>query len=238
MSLLTEHFWKLILLLMVTVGGWLGYDQWSTAQAWDHVVLSYKSDLEAVSTNPTATEDQSFGNYWRLLANLHQYQLDVEAGLITPRPLKDANDAANPGNPEASGSHALPWLFRALTSSERGSEITIEALRTNFATCQQLGVFESESNLLLMSRGQPPVLEKGPYRDEKLLITPRVPLLVAREAVHYPANFTLVPESVAALEPSEIDDATKQLASKLKQANLLSQRTMDGIIKLYEQAKH
>ena len=114
--------------------------------------------------------------------------------------------------------------------------VTIESTKANFAACEQYGLFSS-ANLVKMKRGENPIMENGTYKGEKAVISQRVPIFAAREACHHPANFVILPETVAALDPSEIDDSTKSFALRLKQAGILNQRSMDAVGKLNEQAK-
>ncbi len=229
MNFLAEHFWKFLLLIIISVGSWFGYDKYAKQQQWDRVIESFRTDLNAIDKSPTASNAESLGNYWKLLANLHDFKQDLntENG-VTPIPPKDSGGEKS----ENSTKGGYEWLLDALSLPT----VMLETTKTNFTTCEQFGLF-STANLAKMKRGENPTIENGSYKGEKAIISQRVPIFAAREACHQPANFIILPESVAAIDSSEVDDAMKSFALKLKQSAILNTRSMEAISRLHDQAK-
>jgi hypothetical protein len=227
MNAIADNFWKILFFVLAAVGGWFAYDKNMTAQDWTNIVEGYKSELQAIDKAPNATRDDSFGRYWKLLIHLQEFKANLLTGEIKPvAPKQTPRDATEP-----TYDNSIQWLYDALGGGDTANMLVVENLKTNLATCLQFKLF-SEQNLTRMRRGEDPVIESGPYQDEHMVISQRVPIFAAREAFHHPANFVLMPESTSAINPSEIDDAIKKYAGKLKNASILSTRNMDLINKL------
>lgn len=233
MNFIAEHFWKFVLLILASVGGWFGYDKYTKSEAWNSVVDGYKGEFKDIDNSANAKDENSQRRYWKFLVSLHDFHTAVANGEVLPVPPKDVSDEAS----EVNTKNAFAWLLTALSTSDSSSSLMMEALRTNYATCEKYGLFSSQTNLNRINRGENPIIENGPYRDEHLVISLRLPIFAAREACHHPANFVILPESIAAIEPTDIDDPTKAFATKLKQASIISQRTMDAVNRLNEQGK-
>ena len=234
MNFVAEHFWKILLLILASVGGWFGYDKYTKSEAWDSVIQSYKGEFQDIDHAPNAKEENSQRRYWKFLVSLRDFHNAVNNGEILPVAPKDSSDEAS----EVTTRNAFNWLLAGLSTSDSSSTLVMDALRINYAMCEKYGLFASQTNLNRINRGEDPIIESGPYRDERLVISLRLPIFAAREACHHPANFVILPESIAAIEPTDIDDQTKAFATKLKQASIISQRTMDGVSRLNEQGKH
>ena len=77
MNFIAEHFWKFLMLIIISVGSWFAYNRYEKQQQWDRVVESFKADFSAIDKSPTASDANAFGTYWKLLANLHQFKADM-----------------------------------------------------------------------------------------------------------------------------------------------------------------
>jgi hypothetical protein len=232
MNFLADHFWKIFFIVGALIGSWFGYDRYVKTEAWEGVLQSYKAGYNAIDKSPNAKDEDSQGNYWKFLASLYYFKEGVTNEEIKPIVPKDVSEDASDPNAK----NAMDWLLASFGGSERSSQLVIEGIRANLLTCEKFKVF-SAANLQRMQSGHEPLIETGIWRDEPLVIALRLPIFATRETCHHPANFVLLPESIAAIEPTEVDDPTKGFASKLKQASIISQRSMDAINRLNDQAK-
>ncbi len=232
MNFLADHFWKLFFVVGALVGSWFGYERYVKTEDWEGVLQSYKTQFNAIDKSPNAKDENSQGNYWKFLASLYYFKEGVTNEEIRPIVPKDTSDETSDPNAK----NAMDWLLTSFGGSERSTQMILEALKSNLLTCERFKIFSS-ANLQRMQNGKEPIIETGIWRDEALVISLRLPIFATRETCHHPANFVLLPESIAAIESTEVDDPTKGFASKLKQATLISQRAMDGVNRLNEMAK-
>lgn len=236
MNFFLEHLWKIIVIIVLAVAGWFGFHRYQDQETWKAVGSSLGDVFQTMKKSPSASVEESQGNYWKLLAFLKEIQNDLASGKLKPALPKDRET-----NGEVLPETALRWLLEIGTKSPaeeyNAQALVDDAIIANLAICEQYGIFNRETNLAKMMEGHAPTIASGPFEGQKLVITTRIAPSLAPDLVRHPVNFTLLPESVAAIVSSDIDEKTSQLAFRLKSASLLNAEEHAAISKLFENAR-
>lgn len=234
MTFLIDHFWKILFLLGVTVGGWFAYDRYERGNEWTRVTEGFRSAYDEIQTQPEASDEDSYGKYWRLLALLKEFQINAKLEHITPVPPEGvkADDSAT------TATHTK-WLLDAVMASGSGSKRKgdVEAQLTlvaNLQLCEELGVFLSDKNMTQMLAGRAPVIQEGPFEGDTLAVTQRIPIFAARQIARHPANFTLIPEPALGIVSQDVDAKVRELAQRFRGADILNAESMQQITQMYE----
>lgn len=233
MTFLIDHFWKILFLIGVTIGAWLAYERYEEKNDWARFTEGFRTAYDEIRTQPEATDEDSFGNYWRLLALLKEYQVNVSLEHIKPIP----PEGVTVGDDATTSTHTKWMLDAAMASGGGKRKADLEAQATlvaNLQACEELGIFLSDKNLTQMLAGRAPVIQAGPFDGDTLAITQRIPIFAARQIARHPANFTLIPESALGIVSQDVDTKVRELAQRFRGADLLTSESMEQITQMYE----
>lgn len=200
-----------LLLILLAVGGLVLY--WMKQQTrteYERQVGALSSSLERRSFNPTTPPAQAEALFLRALIILEDYRTLVARGRI----------------PSGEEAYLREAVIAAGYTSEGEIQLVIRNLRENLNLCQQMKVTGEGAGTKAMLSGQAPAIRAGSFKGESLVITRRIPAIIAPEAANHPGNYTLVPASVAALMwPYTLSDGVVSAVSEFKTLGLLDPRT-------------
>ncbi len=240
MNFIVDNLWKIIFSILLVVGGWMWWEKKESQEAWDRLVGIFAEQMDPAKTGYQLDEQVVQADYWRLLAKIREFEKGVSDGRIKP---------VKPKGPDAEGLADSPkaWLFygvfskHGLEQSNPGARLWTSTISDNLDALVKLGVFNDAKTLPTMLDGKAPTLPatpaSGQFAGEKLKIINKVPALLAREGRNHPANFTIVPASVAAMIGMDVDEKTRDSATQLSNAKIIKPRTMDAIRRLYEDSR-
>jgi len=132
-------------------------------------------------------------------------------------------------------------------SSEEPSELPIrkalirDALLSNYDNCLKLGLFDNQLNLDALSKGEFPIISKGPTEGEEVLIQNIIPIPALAGADKLLPNMIISPplspeeKNSPELLPTEFEVArAKRLAQQLATAELIEKKAYRQVINYYE----
>lgn len=238
MSFILDHFWKFVLLIILAIGGWIGWKKFEDKETWNHHVAQIAGAFAEFNSAEHKDADEVRASYWMLLTIIKDYQTAAANGTIKPL----APENLDPTLVRTKEEEAMEWMLDASMKQVGDGNSNARAafkstLIENLNQCENLGIFDSESNVNSMIKGQSPVIKSGIYSGHKLVIAPRISVNVAREAYNEPANFVLVPDVVAGIESPELGQKEKEAAIILKNAGLIGQNTFEAVNRMVEDAK-
>ena len=209
-----EHFWKIVFVIGLLVGGYFWYDNWQKQNASENRMIAL---LDLVGENQalpdTATIEEAGVPLLKLLVKLHHYEKYEN--------VKDARDL-------------LDTVFERAVAEQRIDSTEVDAFRTaiivNRKLCvEEYGVFDDPEGILMMENGRSPKVAKGAFKGDKLLVGHFVSPILAPEAKNAFANLVLTPESVFALQTDDPDSTVVRAAGRLKQIRDIGPNTLQRI---------
>jgi hypothetical protein len=110
----------------------------------------------------------------------------------------------------------------------RAASLTIEAMARNLVIAERLGCLDA-AGLGEMRHGEAPIIQRGPYRGEKLSVDHIIPRSVVPELDNVIANLELLPVKLNEAKNAKIGARQLDLACKLHKAGLLSSEALNSL---------
>lgn len=240
MQFIGDHFWKIIFLIVVSVAGVWSYQRYDKKQNWIELKARYQAIYQEIPTSPESDDAECKGKYLTFLAMVNQFRVNLTNDYVQAfPPAAERHTDAKPTLDD----HTKWMLDGALGVPEDSprtplAEVVQAAIFKNLKLCEQFGIFDGEENMKLMLKGKNPLISKGSFSGEPLVVVQRIPVFAARQVAHHPANYTLIPESLAAVQAETLDDSVRSLADKFKHASILSQQSYDRLKSVVELLKN
>ena len=210
-----EHFWKIVFVIALLVGGYMYYDRWQEKTESENRMIALLDLLEESKALPKAASIEKAGvPLFKLMLQLHNYEryenvTDVEEMLDT--------------------------IFKRAVEEQRLSNEEVDPFRvaivTNLDMCEQYGIFEDPDALLMMENGRSPKVSRGAFKGDKLLIGHFVSPTLAPDAKNTLPNLVLTPETVFGLQNDHIDRYVDHGAGRLRQIRAMSPSTYDRLMR-------
>ncbi|MGK0189134.1 MAG: hypothetical protein ACI9R3_004951 [Verrucomicrobiales bacterium] len=208
-----EHFWKIVFVIALLVGGYFWYDNWQKQNESESRMIAM---LDLIGENKALAEDASVKEagvpLLKLLVMLHNYE--------------KYENVTNVGQ-------LLDTIFKRAVTEERIESSEVDAFKavimTNNDLCTQYGVFEDSEGILMMENGRSPKVTKGALKGDKLIIGHFVSPMLAPEAKNAFANLVITPESVFALQDEIPDRSVISASGRLRQIRAIGPSTLERI---------
>lgn len=120
-------------------------------------------------------------------------------------------------------------------------ELIRDALLSNYDNCLKLGLFDNNLNLDAMSKGEIPVISKGPAEGEEIIIQQIIPAKVLPGADKLLPNLAISPPAATDNKkkpalPTDFEIArAKRLAQQMANADLIEKSAYSKVITHYDQ---
>lgn len=210
-----EHFWKIVFVIALLIGGYFWYDNWQKQNESEGRMIAI---LDLIAENKALAEDatveQAGVPLFKLLVMLHNYE-------------KYENVTDLKG--------VIDTIFDRAVEEEKLDESEIDAFKaailTNRQLCDEYGVFDDSEGIMMMENGRSPKVAKGALKGDKLLIGHLVSPLLAPEAKNSFANLVITPESVIGLQTEDPDRSVVNAAGRLRQIRAIGPSTLERIKK-------
>jgi hypothetical protein len=112
---------------------------------------------------------------------------------------------------------------RSVGMSGKAADLTKAAMLRNVDIAMKLGCLDDEG-LSEMRKGNAATVRRGPYKDDQLSVDHIIPRAVCPELDNVIANLELMPLRVNAQKNSKIGQRQRDLAKKLYEAGLLTEK--------------
>lgn len=239
MQFIGDHFWKLIFLIILTFAGVWTYQRHDRQQTWQDTKERYRTTYQEIPTTPESDDADCKAKYLAFLAMVHQFQVNLTNEHIVAFPPAAEKYSENKPSIDDRTKWMLDGALGLAEDTPRTplAEIVHTSILKNLKICQQFGIFEAEENMERMLEGKNPLISKGSFEGEPLVVVQRIPVFAAREAAHHPANYSLLPESLAAVQAANLDEGMRSLAEQFKRASVLSTKSYDQFKSLLDLTK-
>lgn len=216
MSIL-DHFWKILLAVLIFGAGFFLWKRQQSQKNFNLQLDTLAEFLQPENSNYAKNPKPVYAHYYELMGKLAEIKA-WQATQKDPLLMDDLIDEA----------------LEKTDYSDFVQDLVGQAVKPDFELCEKLGIFdESADNRFLLESGKPPVIQRGPYRKEKLLIGHLVSPNIAREAMNHYANFSFMPESVWAMQNDLISSAARTKAQQLSNAGVIRKATFQEITAAY-----
>jgi hypothetical protein len=213
LNMIGEHFWKIVFVIALLVGGYFYYDHWHKQNESEKRMIAM---LDLIQENKELPENASIeragGPLFKLMVKLQNYG--------TYENVTDFDGLLNS-------------IFKRAVQEERVAESEQEAFKTAILTnrklCLAYGVFDDSEGFLMMENGRSPKVNKGAFKGDKLIVGHFVPPMLAPEAKNSFANLVLTPESIFALQNEDPDRGIISAAGQLRQIRAIGPSTLERI---------
>ena len=208
-----DHFWKIVFVIGLLVGGYFYYDRWHKQnESEKRMVVMLDLIQENKELPESASVEQAGVPLFKLMVKIHNYG--------TYEKVTEFDEL-------------LKSIFKRAVQEERIAESDQEAFMTAILTnrklCLAYGIFDGSEGILMMENGRSPKVTKGAFKGEKLIVGHFVPPMLAPEAKNSFANLVLTPESIFALQNEDPDRGIISAAGQLREIRAIAPGTLERI---------
>lgn len=238
MQLLLDHFWKILLVVLLVVGGSYFFNQREKSQRWDQTVKKFATYLDTANTDYKKDPKEVQGRYWEMLNYVQDVRNNLRDGKLKVKRPSNRDAEGDPDNVET----ALRWAMEAAVESNGISfELPIHrhllnVVKENIAMADKLGLYDTQQNRLAMVKGEPPTVNKGAFKGDKAILTNRIPVVIAREVRNHPMNLAIAPETVAGAIGDDVDEEVYRNAGIMKDSSAIQKKSFEAVKQWYDQA--
>ncbi|MCB1096203.1 MAG: hypothetical protein KDN22_11560 [Verrucomicrobiae bacterium] len=211
LNMIGEHFWKIVFVIALLVGGYFYYDHWHKQNESENRMIAMLDLIEENKALPEdATVEQAGAPLLKLMVNLNNYE--------TYENVTNVKDL-------------LDTIFKRAVTEERVAESEQEAFKTaileNRNLCRAYGVFDDSEGILMMENGRSPKVTKGAFKGDKLIVGHFVSPMLAPEAKNSFANLVVTPESIFGMQTEEPDRSVISSAGRLREIRAIGPGTYE-----------
>ncbi len=205
-----DRAWKLIGLIILAVAAYAAWEYKAIETDMQRRVTAVAEQLDPELWDYRRTPRQSSAAFLRAIVTVHQATQPNRARVFF-----------------GSRTQKAEWFIDAALEKRQttpmAKQLVRSALLEAIDDCDEWGILDSTTGNAALERGDEPEIVAGAFSGLKAKVGWHVSPVVAPEVINHPANFTLQPEPVWAVQQDRLDGESFQHAQGLHGANILDE---------------